>query len=58
MVTAGSEGLMVFWDYEVKNKIKTLSFNNVPIVCIKMSPDGKYLAYALGNDFSKGQDSY
>jgi len=27
-------------------------------VAAKMSPDGKYLAYALGNDFSKGPDSY
>ncbi len=49
---------MVFWDYEAKNKIKTFNFNNVPIVCTKMSPDGKYIAYCLGNDFSKGSDSY
>ncbi len=57
-MTAGSEGQMVFWDYEAKNKIKTFQYNNLSIVAAKMSPDGKYLAYALGNDFSKGPDSY
>lgn len=58
MMTAGAEGQMVFWDYEAKNKIKTFQYSAMPIVTSKMSPDGKFLAYALGNDFSKGPESY
>lgn len=49
---------MIFWDYNVKNKIKTFNFNNVPITITKMSPDGSMLAYALGYDFSKGAEGY
>jgi mRNA export factor len=49
---------MIFWDYNVKNKIKTFNFNNLPITAAKMSSDGMMLAYALGYDFSKGAEGY
>lgn len=49
---------MIFWDINVRNKIRTFQFNCNPIVCAKMSPDGSMLAYALGNDFSKGPEYF
>ncbi|CAD8092029.1 unnamed protein product [Paramecium sonneborni] len=58
LMTAGGEGQMIFWDINVRNKIRTFQFNCNPIVCAKMSPDGSMLAYALGNDFSKGPEYF
>ncbi|CAK76891.1 unnamed protein product (macronuclear) [Paramecium tetraurelia] len=58
LMTAGGEGQMIFWDINVRNKIRTFQFNCNPIVCAKMSPDGSMLAYALGNDFSKGPEFF
>ena len=49
---------MIFWDYKEKNKIKTFQFNHTPITTAKVSHDRQFIAYALGNDFSKGPDSY
>jgi len=56
LYTAGSEGNLFFWDYEAKNKVKSFHFNNVPISATKMSPDGNFLAYALGYDWHKGYE--
>ena len=52
--TAGGEGSVIFWDFKVKEKIKTCDYRPNPVVQAKMSPDGKYLAYALGYDWAKG----
>jgi mRNA export factor len=49
---------MIFWDVQVRNKIRTFQFNCNPVICSKMSPDGSMLAYALGNDFSKGPEYF
>ena len=54
-MTAGSDGGMHFWDYEAKNKIKTLNYG-MPICCAKVSPKGEMIAIALGNDWHVGAE--
>lgn len=48
---------MYFWDYEVKNKIKSFTFLDQPVSCTKISDDGLFLAYCLGYDWHKGVES-
>jgi len=55
-MTAGSDGMMHFWDYEVRNKIKSLNFGGTPICQAKVSPLGDMIAYGLGNDWHLGAD--
>jgi len=52
-MTAGSDGGLHFWDYEAKNKIKTLNYG-MPICCAKVSPKGDMIAMGLGNDWHIG----
>jgi len=54
-MTAGADGGMHFWDYEAKNKIKTLNYAGNPISAAKVSPKGDMIAYGLGNDWHLGQ---
>ena len=53
-MTCGSEGIMNFWDYSVRNKIKSLAFGGTPVCCAKVSPMGDLIAYSLGNDWHIG----
>jgi WD40 repeat protein len=39
-LTAGSDGYMHFWDYEQKNKIKSLNYAKVPICVAKVDYAG------------------
>jgi mRNA export factor len=55
-MTAGSDGCMHFWDYDAKNKIKTLSYAGNPICTARVSPNGDMVAYGLGNDWHMGKD--
>ncbi len=55
-MTAGSDGGMHFWDYEAKNKIKSLSYGGFPICTAKVSPKGDMVAYGLGNDWHLGAE--
>jgi len=52
--TAGGDGKIVLWDIPARNKITTFSCHPAPITAAKLSPDGKYLAYAFGYDWGKG----
>jgi WD40 repeat protein len=45
---------MIFWDLEQKNKIKDFSYLGQPVTKSKVSPNGMYVAYALGNDWTEG----
>jgi mRNA export factor len=54
-MTAGSDGMMHFWDFDTKTKIKSLSYDS-PICCSRVNPRGDMLAYALGNDWHTGQE--
>jgi mRNA export factor len=53
-MTAGSDGFMHFWDYEVKNKIKSFSYSGIPICHAKVNLSGEMVAYGLGNDWHIG----
>ena len=52
--TAGGDGFLTFWDYDVKNKIKNFEYKDVPVNCLRMRDDGSVLAYSLGYDWSEG----
>jgi len=58
LLTAGGEGQIIFWDYNVKNKIRTFNCNSLPVTAAKISQDGSMVAYSLGYDFSKGAEGY
>ena len=55
-MTAGSNGQIAQWDFNAKNSIRKLNFASNPICCAAVSTDGKYIAYANGNDWHIGQD--
>lgn len=55
-MTAGADGVVHFWDYEARNKIKTLNYGGVPITSAKVSQKGDMVAYGLGNDWHLGQE--
>ena len=53
-MTCGSDGNLNFWDFNVRNKIKSLVFAGNPVCHAKVSPLGDYIAYGLGNDWHLG----
>lgn len=53
-MTAGADGGLHFWDFEAKNKIKTLNYAGIPITTAKVSGKGDMIAYGLGNDWHTG----
>jgi len=56
--TAGGDGDIIFWDLVSKNKLTTLSCRPMPVTAAKMSPDGSFLAYGVGYDWSKGIEGH
>jgi len=52
--TAGRDGGICFINFERKLWLGKISCTPVPIAEAKLSPDGKYLAYAAGYDWSIG----
>ena len=52
--TAGGDGKMIFWDFMQKNRIIEFAYAGVPVTKAKISPDGNFVAYALGYDWSEG----
>lgn len=57
-VTAGSDGSLHTWDKDVRSKLASFDKfqRQIPIADAKFSPNGKYMAYALSYDWSKGSD--
>ena len=55
-MTAGSDGVMSFWDYKARNKIKSFNYSGNPICCAAVSPNGSMVAYGLGNDWHIGEE--
>lgn len=53
-MTAGSDGVMSFWDYKARNKIKAFTFALNPICCASVSHNGWMVAYGTGNDWHVG----
>ncbi len=55
-LTAGSDGVMSFWDYKARNKIKSFNYASNPVCCSSVSAAGNMIAYANGNDWHLGQE--
>jgi WD40 repeat protein len=55
-LTSGSDGVVNFWDYKQRQKIKQFSYASNPICCSNISPNGSIVAYATGNDWHIGQE--
>jgi len=55
---AGGEGQMNFWDIKRKDKIAEFDFKGTSVTRAEMDPTGKFLAYALGYDWSRGIQGY
>jgi hypothetical protein len=45
---------MFYYDLIKKEKIKEFSYSGIPVTKAKISPDGKFIAYSLGYDWSEG----
>ncbi|KAL7717409.1 Poly(A)+ RNA export protein [Entamoeba marina] len=56
MLTGGSDGVLNFWDIFTYNKLYDIKpvEPGVGISCSCYSPDGNYLCYGIGYDWSKG----
>lgn len=55
-MTAGSDGIMSFWNLTHKCRIKSLKYDSNPIICASVSPDGRSIAYGNGNDWHLGTE--
>lgn len=53
LYTAGSDGVLTFWDLKERNKIGAYSAPG-PVNCCDVSPDGQLIALGLGYDWSQG----
>jgi len=52
--TAGRDGYIRFWDNQGQKPLTAFSCHGVPVTEAKWSPDGKFLAYGVGYDWSIG----
>ena len=53
-ITAGSEGLVTWWNKNTRVKLGEFNRHPSPITSLAVSPDGNLLAYAAGYDWHKG----
>lgn len=54
--TGGSDGVIICWDKESRQKLKTFEPAGAPIADLKYDPTSLALAYAVSYDWSKGPD--
>jgi mRNA export factor len=52
-VAGGDNSIIFFTAQKNGDKIKTLKFK-APVTAAKLSPNGSFMAYALGNDWCQG----
>mmetsp|Transcript_9115 Transcript_9115/g.11493 ORF Transcript_9115/g.11493 Transcript_9115/m.11493 type:complete len:346 (+) Transcript_9115:46-1083(+) len=52
--TAGSDGVITFWDKDNKQKLKSFPSTGKPISCASFNSQGNMFAYAKSYDWSKG----
>lgn len=57
-LTAGSDGVIHFWDKDSKQRLESMTNLGSPIPCTAFSRTGNYMAYALSYDWSKGHENY
>ena len=56
--SAGSDGVISFWDKESKQRLESFPSPNVPIAAMDFNRDGNLLAYAISYDWSCGHEQY
>jgi len=56
--TAGSDGSILFWDKDHKQKLKTLGKCRLPIVAADFNKDCSAIAYGISYDWGKGQNGH
>ncbi|CAO3609725.1 unnamed protein product [Cunninghamella echinulata] len=56
--TCGSDGGVVFWDKDAKQKLKALPTMNGPISTTSYNRNGNIFAYAISYDWTKGHKFY
>jgi mRNA export factor len=55
--TAGSDGVLAYWDKVAKSKLKNFSVGG-PVTAVDINPYNSLVAYATGYDWSKGLEGY
>jgi WD40 repeat protein len=55
-LSAGSDGVINFWDFKQRQRIKQFSYGSKPVCCTSISANGSWIAYATGNDWHIGQE--
>ncbi|KAH8355242.1 hypothetical protein KR093_009397, partial [Drosophila rubida] len=58
LVTAGSDGIYVFWDIQSRNKLLVSATKDQPLTKCCFNADGNIFAYALGYDWARGHEYY
>jgi len=56
--TAGSDGVVSFWDRDARVRLKTFDPAPAPISCSCFNPQGTLFAYAVSYDWHKGHTGY
>jgi mRNA export factor len=56
--TAGSDGVVTFWDKDNKQRLKVFPAGPRPISCARFNQQGNLFAYASSYDWSKGSAYY
>lgn len=54
LVTCGNDCTYSIWDKNAKQRLKSATNVGAPITCCAFSPNGQYLAYGVGYDWSQG----
>jgi mRNA export factor len=56
--SAGSDGVMAVWDKEARNRLSLFEAQKArcPVSCVKFSPLGNLLFYAVSYDWSRGHE--
>lgn len=56
--TGGSDGVIICWDKDSRQKLKTFESAGAPIADLKYDPTSTALAYAVSYDWNKGPDQH
>ncbi|KAL9685384.1 hypothetical protein QQ045_022834 [Rhodiola kirilowii] len=56
--TAGSDGVVTFWDKDSKQRLKALERCQAPIPCSAFNNDGSIIAYSVCYDWSRGAEKH